>query len=161
MGVKVSGLIDSETMLLNIDSTLKRRARKVLVREAEKVQKLAIKMAPVDHGGLEEAIKITGNDATTARDELGRFARVEVEVYVDMEAPGKDPNRGDVKVGDYAYEIHEHLEPVGEMKRGPKSNQKNSTNGGVEVGGGFMTRAALVIDDRIEEELKQILSGIV
>lgn len=160
MSVKIEGIIDAETMLLNLDSTTKRRVKSVLIKEARKVQKMAIKMAPVDHGGLEEAIKISGDEVGVQRDELGRFARVEIEVYVDMDAPGKDPKRGNVRVGDYAYEIHEHLEPLGSMKRGPKSNQKNNSNGGVEVGGGFMTRAAEVIDESIEQEIMNMLSDI-
>lgn len=156
MAVTVSGIIETNEMLFNLDSTTKRRAVKTLIIKAKEIQALAIKMAPVDDGNLEKAIKMS--DTTQPRGLDGRFGRIEVEVYVDMSMPV--PDRPDKTVGDYAYEIHEHLTPMGPMQLGEESARKNDSNGGIEVGGGFMTRAADAVDKSIDAALADLLSGL-
>jgi hypothetical protein len=103
--------------------------------EAEKVAQKAREFAPVDHGNLEQAIKV--REAGGGRNELGQFARKSVEVYVDGEMPV--PERPGKTVGDYAYEMHEHLTPAGPLQLGPKSEAKNAGSG--QVGGKYMERA--------------------
>jgi len=76
MPVTVSGAHSLDEMFLRLDSTAKRRVKTKLVEKAYQLRDLARKMAPRDHGNLEEAIKVRGDEA--ARDSLGRFARVEV-----------------------------------------------------------------------------------
>lgn len=158
MGVKVTGLLDTEEMVMRIDTTAKRRVVKALIDKGKELQAMAIKMAPVDEGNLEEAIKLRPETAERARDEMGRFSRVEVEVYIDLDAPV--PTRPGKKVGDYAYEIHEHLTPMGSLQLGPLSQQKQETNGGIAVGGGFLTRAVDAMDDKIDFALREALNEI-
>jgi hypothetical protein len=104
--------------------------------EAEKVAQKAREFAPVDEGNLEQAIKV--REAGGGRNELGQFERKSVEVYVDAQMPV--PERPGKTVGDYAYEMHEHLTPAGPLQLGPKSEAKNAGSG--QVGGKYMERAA-------------------
>lgn len=157
MPLKVTGIIDTQTMLLNVDTTAKKRVRAMLIRRAYNIRDMARKMAPVDTEGLEKGIKIAG-DTSGARDALGRFARIEVEVYIDMDAPVAD--RPGKKLGDYAYEMHEHLTPYGRLQLGEKSRAKQSSSSGVMVGGGFLERAAEMFEKAIDEELLDIVRDL-
>ncbi len=156
MGVKVTGVTSTEEMLLRLDSTARRRVLRELIARGKELRDLAIKMAPIDHGNMEKAIKMRPEEgAGQARDDLGRFTRTEVEIYIDMEMP--IPERPGKVIGDYAYEIHEHLEPMGFMRLGPKSQQKQDGNPGFRVGGGFLRRAADEVDKTIDAELARVL----
>lgn len=139
MPVTIEGVVDTESLIANIDTKTKRRVVRKLIDEAHKIADLAKKMAPRDHANLEEAIKVRPDSPERTRDELGRFVRTEVEVYVDGDMPV--PQRPDKTVGDYAYEMHEHLTPFGPLQLGEESRAKQASNGGVEVGGGYLTRA--------------------
>jgi hypothetical protein len=156
MPLKVTGIIDTQTMLLNVDTTAKKRVRAMLIRRAYNIRDMARKMAPVDTGDLEKGIKIAG-DVSGARDALGRFSRVEVEVYIDMNAPVAD--RPGKKLGDYAYEMHEHLTPYGRLQLGEKSRAKQGGSD-VTVGGGFLERAAEMFEKAIDEELLDIVRDL-
>ncbi|UUZ75526.1 hypothetical protein LP414_27810 [Polaromonas sp. P1(28)-13] len=156
MGVHIEGLFAAEEMLMVLDSTVKKRVVRMLIKKGDQLRKLAIKMAPVDEGNLEKAIKMRpdpGEPGGRERDEAGRFIRTEVEVYIDMDM--SIPGRPGETVGTYAYEIHEHLTPMGSKNLGEKSNIKQLGSADVEVGGGFMVRAA----DKIEEGLDQALQA--
>lgn len=157
MAVKVVGVEEAGNMILRIEETAKRRVRKKLIAKAREVQVLAIKMAPVDHGNLERAVKIRGDQEGAVRDELGRFAKVEVEVYVDEKAP--IPERPGKTIGDYAYEMHEHLEPAGPLKLGPRSQDKQAGQP-EQVGGKFMERAAMVVEEKIVDDLADVLDNL-
>jgi hypothetical protein len=151
MAIIVSGAIEAEEMLLKIDSNTKRRALGAIIEGAKQIQELAIKMAPIDHGNLEEAIKIEGAEGGAARDaETGRFTRKEVTIYVDGDMP--IPDRPGKTVGDYAYEIHEHLEPKGPWQLGERSQEKQDGSD-VVVGGGYLERALDALKDKIINEV--------
>lgn len=154
MSVTVDGLYSLEEMFLTLDTTTKKRVKSVLIKEALAVQALAIKMAPIDHGNLEKAILVRGAELGATRNELGQFSRVEVEVYVNMDMPIKE--RPGKTIGDYAYEIHEHLEPAGGLQLGPKSQRKQSNNGGIVVGGWYLDRALQEVDGKIDLALVEI-----
>lgn len=136
MGLVVSGMLNVEQMLLNVDMNTKKRVTSKMWVKANEIRELAVRMAPVDEANLEKAIKVSPETPGRARDEAGRFTRQEIEVYIDMNMPV--PGRPGKTVGDYAYEMHEHLTPMGPLQLGPLSAAKES---GVQVGGGFMTRA--------------------
>lgn len=155
MSLKVDGILGVEEMLMVMETTTRKRSVKGLIKAGKRLQKLAIKMAPVDEGNLEKAIKMIPEGEGRERDDLGRFVRTEVEVYVDMDMPV--PQRPGKTVGDYAYEIHEHLTPMGQKNLGPKSNMKQMGSN-VIVGGGFMTRAADVIEQGLEADIVEALS---
>jgi hypothetical protein len=159
MPTKVQGVINTEEMLLRLDTTVKKRVVKVLVKRAEMIRDTARKMAPVDEGNLEEAIKLRGDAIGRTRDEFGRFQRTEVDVYVDMDQPV--PDRPGKTVGDYAYEMHEHLTPMGPLQLGPGSQAKQDGQS-EQVGGGFLERAAdEVVGAGMEAELMDILRDFV
>lgn len=160
MPLKVSGIIDTEQMLINIDTTAKKRVRAALIRRALSIRDRARKYAPRDVGAaggdLEKAIKVRG-DGARERDDLGRFTRVEVEVYIDMDQA--IPLRPGKVVGDYAYIMHEHLTPYGLLQLGPQSRAKQAGQR-EQVGGGFLERAAADEDSAIEAELLDILRDL-
>jgi len=66
------------------------------------------------------------------------------------------PGRPGKTVGDYAYEMHEHLTPVGPLQLGPLSSAKAS---GATVGGGFLTRAMEQEAQGLIQELAMDLFG--
>ena len=156
MGVTVAGLMDVENLLVRVDMNTKKRITLVMVNNAIKIKDLAIKMAPVDEANLEKAIKVRPENAGRIRNEAGQFQRQEIEVYIDMNMAV--PGRPGKRVGDYAYEMHEHLTPLGPLKLGPKSQAKNGTNG-VQVGGGFLTRAAEQVTQTLMEEIELNMFG--
>jgi len=157
MGVKVEGVISTGQMLLNLDTTGRKRVLKALYAQALKVRDLARKFAPVDEGNLEKAIKVRPEQLGPVRDELGRFMRQEIEVYVDAEM--EVPERPGKTVGDYAYEIHEHLYPYGPWNLGPKSQDKQAGQSEM-VGGGYLERAAEQIEFHIDNVLLDILRDL-
>jgi hypothetical protein len=154
MPVKVLGLVGAETMLLNVDTTAKKRVRRSLVTHAHKIRDLAADMAPRDEGALEKSIKVQGDTLERTRDDLGRFTHTEVEVYIDFDMP--HPERSGKTVGDYAYYIHEGLQPRGSWEPGDESKKKEKQVG-VQVGGGFLDRAAIALDKSLDAELVEIV----
>lgn len=125
-------------------------ARRQLKKEAELVEGIAKKMAPVDFGDLEHAIGM--EQVFMNRDAKGRFTQSQFVIGVDANYVCKDPSDGQKKrVGDYVVPIHEYL-PWGTATKvprwdgvlwglGPKSLAKQAQVAPYEVGGGFMWRA--------------------
>ena len=157
MGLRIEGEISVQQMLLRLDAEGSRRVVWRLYQHALKVRDLARKFAPVDLGNLEEAIKVRPERFVAARDAFGRFARQEIEVYVDESMPV--PHGKNKTVGDYAYEIHEHLYPYGSWKLGKNSQAKQATQNEV-VGGGFLERAAEEIEAQLDEVLLDIFRDL-
>lgn len=155
MSLIVRGMIEVDTMLARIDMTTKKRVTEKMYVRAVKIKELAIRFAPIDEGNLEKAIKVRPDTPGRVRDEAGRFARQEIEVYIDMNMP--IPGRSGKTVGDYAYEMHEHLTPAGPKKLGPLSEEKNQGSG--QVGGAFLTRAMEEAGEGIIAELALNLFG--
>lgn len=149
MPIVVSGFAGVDALLVRVDMDTKKRVTSKMWIKAKKIQELAIKMAPLDEANLEKAIKVSPETPGRARDEAtGQFVRQEIEVYIDMEMPV--PGRPGKTVGDYAYEMHEHLTPMGPLQLGPRSLEKSS---GAQVGGGFLTRAMEQEAEGIIQEL--------
>ena len=156
--MKVFGLVEVDALLYRVTTEVPRGAAKGLRKTGEDMAALARRMAPVDHGFLEDAIKVDPPKGTPQpRDDRGRFMQKQIIVYVD----GTMPAYGNKTVGDYAYTIHEHQAPVGNLYAlGKRSFEKQLADPGVIVGGGFMDRAAEVvmtgIDPWIEDLLKEV-----
>ena len=157
MGVKVSGTIGVGQMLLRLDTTAKRRVLRELYAQAYRTRDLARRFAPHDLGNLEEAIKVRPEQQGPLRDGAGRFARQEIEVYIDMEM--SVPERPGKTIGDYAYEIHEHLYPYGPWQLGQRSIAKQQGQSEL-VGGGFLERAAEEIEGQLDKVLLDILRDL-
>ena len=159
MPVQTIGLLAVETMLINVDTTAKKRVRAALVRRALAIRDLARKMAPRDEGFLEKAIEIRGESTERARDSGGRFTYKPIEVYIDMDVPieGRDGKT----VGNYAYFVHEHLHPVpGGWKLGDESERKQAENPGIQVGGLFLERAAEAQEKDLDAALLDIVRNL-
>lgn len=100
------------------------------------IQSYARAFAPVDTGGLEEAIKI---GKMQVRDAKGRFGKVVHYCYIDQNMINSEGRR----IQNYARLVHEWMEydgHAGAIKLGPKSREKKKLTG-ENVGGMFMTRA--------------------
>ncbi|MFW6855385.1 hypothetical protein ACODYM_29260 [Burkholderia gladioli] len=147
MAITVTGEISVQELLLHIDQNTRRRAVKAMIGAAEKIQETAIEMAPRDEANLEHAIKISGADDEQPRDQAGRFVKKEISVYVDTSM--EVPSRPGKTVGDYAYDMHEHLTPYGPKRLGPESQEKQAANPGVTVGGGYLERALAQHSDEV------------
>lgn len=159
MPVTISGMVEAEVMIGRMDMTTKKRVSKVLYAKAVEIQLLAQKMAPRDHGFLEAAIKVFPENlgGPAPRNELGQFVRKEFYVYVDMEM--SVPDRPGKLIGDYAYIMHEHLEPIGPMRLGEESRAKQAGQN-EQVGGAYLTRAMEQVTGNLLEELSaDLLDG--
>lgn len=117
----------------------------VLRSEAGIIQEIAIQMAPVRTGNLEENIETTADDP-----QRGSKNRIEVEVYVDEDATTR---RG----FPYGMIMHEDQVPVGiTYGLGKKSEEKNA-NSPYEVGGGYIVRA---VQARLTMLRRRIREGV-
>jgi hypothetical protein len=143
MTVKIEGLENLGALLQQAGERAVRGVYAQMKNEAEKLAAKARENAPLDDGNLEKAIKV--RETGGGRNELGQFAKKSVEVYVDQTQPVDD--RPGKTVGDYAWEMHEHLTPAGPLQLGPKSADKDGGRG--VVGGKYLERAS----DEIEKEL--------
>lgn len=119
-------------------------------KEAESIKKLAQKYAPVDHGNLEDAIKV--NVIGGGRNARGQFQRKAFEVFLDMNARGY---KGE-SISTYAYRMHELLLPYGAggFNLGKKSRDKDAGQG--IVGGRFLERATAEVSKGIMNRLIQV-----
>lgn len=145
---------DVELMIARIRQVGERSLRggaDVLREEADKIVETARSFAPVDEGRLEEAIE---RKMPETRDDNNR---VQVEVWVNPEAPGSG---GANHAMDYAMVMHEFQEPAGPIPLGPKSEAKQMAKG-VVVGGKFLERAyktrAGVIGRRLAEIMRRMI----
>lgn len=125
----------------------------VLRSEGHKIHELAVDYAPLDEGYLEKAIRY--------EESIGDRNRLEVRVYVDITAPGSNGR----SVGDYAFYMHELLEPYGGPgnprmivgRTRPLGGSAIKQYAGMKVGGKFLERA---FRDRMSS-IKQRSEGIV
>lgn len=136
MGISVTGVEELKFILQKASAQAPKHVFDQMKREGKKLQTLARAMAPVDVGNLEEAITLETEGG--GRDSRGRFLAKVVAVFIDMNQPVE--GRPGHVVGEYAYEMHEHLTPAGPMKLGKKSQAKQAGQSET-VGGGFMERA--------------------
>lgn len=115
---------------------------------------LARKMAPVDKGNLEKAIKVRyeGSRGASGRFEAGGGMYT---VYVDNNVPIE--GREGKTVGDYAWEMHEYLTPYGNLRLGPLSQEKQDANPEVMVGGKFMERAGEEMRLKINTKIAHVV----
>jgi hypothetical protein len=121
---------------------------------AAEMADLARKMAPVDKGNLEKAIKVRYEGiGGSGRFQAGGGAYT---VYVDNNVPldGRDGKT----VGDYAWELHEHLTPAGEMQLGPLSVEKQTSDPSIVVGGKFIERAGEEMREKINLSIATVVS---
>lgn len=109
--------------------------------EAEKIRDLAIEYAPVEHGGLEEAIIVD-------EDRSGINGRKVFYVLVDETAPELDEDGSPTgrSVGQYAEYMHEGTD----YKLGKRSQEKNASG---KVGPKFLERAADEREDEVEQSV--------
>jgi hypothetical protein len=151
VGLSVSGVEELKFILQKASSEAPKHIFEQMKREGKKMQQLARMMAPVDMGNLEDAITLSTEGG--GRDMRGRFMSKVVAVFIDMNQPV--PERPGHVVGEYAYEMHEHLTPMGPKKLGKKSVAKQSGQS-EQVGGGFMERAAEQIEAGLMSRLIDI-----
>jgi hypothetical protein len=156
MPAQIIGALDVERMLLSVDMRAKKRAVKRIYDEAQKIAEIASLMAPVDEGYLEKAIKVSPTSLERARDEMGRFTRTDVFVYVDEDMVVPTTSGKPKRVGDYAYMLHEWVTPYGMKGLGPLSEAKQM-NSPYVVGGGFLERAA---DMRVDELVQGVADDL-
>lgn len=152
MPITVTGMIETQIMLGEIGMTAKKRVTAKLHKKALEIAALARRMAPIDEGNLEKAIKVFPEvvPVTRERNALGQFKRVDIIVYVDMEMPV--PERPGKTVGSYAYTMHEHLAPFGPYNLGERSEEKQSGQREL-VGGKYLERAMEELAANIMGEL--------
>jgi hypothetical protein len=153
MGMTLEGADEAMALLYQTGHRVTRGVVGQMRSEAEAIQKLAKKYAPLDHGNLEDAIKV--KTLGGGRDELGRFMRKSFEVSIDMNATG---HLGE-SISKYAYEMHELLLPYGAggFNLGKLSRQKDAGRG--VVGGRFLERAVSEVSNGTMNRLIQVAAS--
>jgi len=154
MTVTVTGIDELRYLLEQGGQKAVRGVINQMRKESEAIQKLAQEMAPIDHGNLEEAIKVR---EVGGRNSMGRFQKKTIEVYVDGDM--KVPERPGKHISDYAWEIHQHLTPYGFMKLGKHSQAKQEASKEV-VGGGFLERAVQKVSERMMGRLIDVARSL-
>jgi hypothetical protein len=160
MPVTVEGIEELKLLIQQTGEKAVKGALDQMKIAGVEIQELAIKYAPVDKGNLEAAIK-TDVEGGGRNEDTGQFQRKEVSVYIDMDMPVDDPGRKhQATVGDYAYEIHEHLTPVGPKQLGPLSREKQAGQSEI-VGGGFLERAGNDLEEKILADVTRAVVEII
>jgi hypothetical protein len=103
----------------------------VMREEGDRIVDLAREYAPYDEGKLEAAIE--RNDAEERDDNR----RAVVQVWVNPERPGS----GGLRVGEYAYLMHEGLGPYGDGTYRPGPGTRDKQDMGMDAGGKYFERA--------------------
>jgi len=135
MGMEVEGVERLQFLLTQLGDKATEGVAAQMKKEAYAIRDLARKYAPIDHGNLEEAIKV--ETLGGGRDNAGRFARKSYSVFVDLDMKGHDGR----DIRRYAYLMHEHLTPYGPYNLGPNSQAKQEGQNEM-VGGMYLERAA-------------------
>lgn len=150
MGMEIEGADELAILLTQSGGKAVKGVLDQMRKEAAKIQELAQKYAPIDHGNLEDAIKVRTQGG--GRDESGRFGRKSISVFIDMNAPAFDGRT----VGEYAYVMHEHLLPFGSggYNLGKHSQAKQAGQSEI-VGGRFLERAA---DDVSKDMMNRLIN---
>jgi hypothetical protein len=149
MGMEVEGVERLQFLLTQIGDKATQGVLGQMKKEAIAMRDLARKFAPIDHGNLEEAIKV--QTLGGGRDEMGRFARKSFSVFVDLDMKGHDGR----EIRRYAYLMHEHLTPFGPYNLGPNSVAKQEGQNEM-VGGMYLERAASQISEGLMNRLIQV-----
>jgi len=144
MGLKVHGDGLLVKRLQRTGETTSREALNAVRHGADNIAKLAVRMAPVDEGNLEKAIRV---EDESERDASNRKV---IRVGVDESMP--IPGRPGKSVGDYATRIHE-----GSYKLGKKSREKQSSDPSVAVGRKYLQRAAEKLEPQIKKAVADAL----
>lgn len=150
MGMRLEGADALRALLTQGGARVTKGVFEQMRKEAESIKNLAQKYAPVDHGNLEDAIKV--HVVGGGRNARGQFQRKAFEVFLDMNAKGY---KGE-PISTYAYRMHELLLPYGAggFNLGKKSRDKDGGQG--IVGGRFLERATAEVSKGIMNRLIQV-----
>jgi hypothetical protein len=140
MEMRVEGLDQLLITLQHGGEKVKDNARKVMKREADKIQERAVLYAPVDDGQLERSIHLE-----KGYEDNGRLM---IAVVAGGIVDG-------INVDAYAALIHENYES---MKPGPNTIAKRDANPGVYVGGKFLDRAAKDSAEKLEKAIIKVVT---
>ena len=145
MGVKQTGFTELKATLTQGGEKVRRAVRERIRREGLNIEAVARAMAPRENMDLEEAIQsFQGYDSE-------RNGRLMMEVGIVDEG----------RVGNYAVEMHEGLQPFGDGGRlnynlGPGSVEKQMGQSEI-VGGKFLERALQAREKELIPEITVIL----
>jgi len=140
MEMRVEGLDQLLITLQHGGEKVKDNARKVMKREADKIQERAVLYAPVDDGQLERSIHLEKGYEDNGR------------LMIAVVAGGMVDG---INVDAYAAQIHENYES---MKPGPNTIAKRDANPGVYVGGKFLDRAAKDSAEKLEKAIIKVVT---
>jgi hypothetical protein len=118
------------TGLHNLASRVPENARKTMRRAAERIVQKAKLYVPEETGLLMESIRL----------ESSYGARGRLQINVVAGGPQQIMRKGRmITLDQYAAIIHEHFD---EMEPGDRTLEKQALNPGLDIGSGFLSRAA-------------------
>lgn len=144
-------------------------ASETMKASAEELRQKARDMAPEDFGDLKRAIQTR---ATAAQGAGGRLVGLRnYEVFVNNNTSVRDPKKirgagkGAVKVGDYAWLVHEYMgygSVPGYLPNGRSFNPSAESiaageKAGVEAGGKFLERATISLEGKIQADMMRAI----
>ncbi len=164
--------IDQIKLILRRAALLPAEMNGELKKMAQKTQKLAKDMAPIEYGDLKDAIKLQEVAGQGAK---GRFAKGlrNYVVYIDNNHSVSEQRqkRNNIEtVGEYAWFVHEYMgwgSHQGAMLEDGKPfmpSEKSVEEGqlhGVDAGGRFIERAGDVVGSQMEEELGKVVFKVI
>lgn len=109
---------------------------------AHEIQTTARNMAPVEYGGLKQAIKVRRTAAT--RKGVKGFVKGKSSFYIYIDPMSPAPGHKEGVVGGYMWLVHEHMgfgDTFGSIMPSAKSIAAGAAVGELQVGGRFMDRA--------------------
>lgn len=144
-GVKIVGAGAVQISLSNIAQKVPAHAARTMQRAAARIVKTAKLMVPEDTGALMESIRIE------------RGVQSDRRIFINVVAGNQIitlPNGRTVDLNEYALIIHENYDS---MSPGENTIKKQAANPNIEVGSGFMTRAAETEKPRL---MTSLIKGI-
>lgn len=133
-------------------------ANEVMKECAEELAEKARDMAPIDYGDLKGAIQVARRGAQGAG---GRFVKgvSNYEIFINDRHPVSDPDKlkhGVTHVGQYAWYVHTHMHSSAYPNPKFMPSEASIRAGqekGVEAGGQFLERAALMMMPALHAKL--------
>ncbi|MGV1754833.1 hypothetical protein [Agrobacterium sp. CG674] len=139
--------------LRNLATRVPEAARKVMHKSADEIVRVAKIQAPRDWGNLENAIKQLSS--------YGDRGRLQIDIGISPDGNETGEN-GPIDVNQYAVLIHENYENVIRVNGpGKETRKKMRQYPKYRIGSGFLTRAAMAEQKKIQPQMISTIDQII
>lgn len=149
VGINIAGAGAVIAQLRYAAKAVPDNGRKVMSRSAEKIVKLAQLLVPEDTAALRDSIRIERTYGTNNRLSINVVAGNKI---ITLE------NGRTIDLNTYALIVHENYS---QMKPGARTQEKQAANPGVQIGEGFLTRAAEMQVPQATKDMEQSIFKLI